>query len=101
MNSPEVFRPGFFPARAGKSAPVFWGRSKQSRGYGADWESLSIYHRARHPVCQICEAAVSVAVHHVQPFRSIDDPLRLDVGNLQAVCSRCHAVAHQKINRGL
>jgi len=64
--------------------------TKQARGYGGTWERLSKQVRAEEPVCQICGDAPSTEVDHIEPFDGVDDPLRLDRENLQAVCSACH-----------
>jgi 5-methylcytosine-specific restriction protein A len=64
--------------------------TKQQRGYGGEWERISKMVRAQHPVCQICNAAPSVHTDHIQPFNGINDPLRTDHSNLQALCLDCH-----------
>jgi 5-methylcytosine-specific restriction protein A len=70
------------------------------RGYGSDWERLRAYKLATDTVCQIrthCDAAVATEVDHIIPFRGVDDPLRLDLFNLQSACKRCNSA---KTNRG-
>jgi 5-methylcytosine-specific restriction protein A len=64
--------------------------SKQSRGYGGEWERISRMYRQQHPVCEICHAAPSEDCDHIVPFRGVNDPLRTDWNNLQAVCRSCH-----------
>jgi 5-methylcytosine-specific restriction endonuclease McrA len=70
--------------------------TKQQRGYGGTWERVSMGYRRTHPVCEVCNDDTSMAVHHVIPFNGIDDPLRLSINNLQAVCLRCHYDLHGK-----
>jgi 5-methylcytosine-specific restriction endonuclease McrA len=64
--------------------------SKQSRGYGGEWERISKIKRAECPVCEVCHDAVAVDVDHVIPFDGLDDPLRTDWNNLRSICRRCH-----------
>lgn len=66
-----------------------WSRSSaQSRGYGHDWRKVREQVLARDGgQCQSCGAAAS-HVDHVVPkhMGGTDEP-----GNLQALCSGCHA----------
>ena len=64
--------------------------TKQQRGYGGEWERISVMYRAEHPVCEMCHDAVAVDVDHVRPFNGINDPLRTMWSNLQALCRACH-----------
>lgn len=64
--------------------------TKQSRGYGGEWERISLAYRAANPVCEMCHNAVSVDVDHIQPFDGVNDPNRTDWQNLQALCRACH-----------
>jgi 5-methylcytosine-specific restriction endonuclease McrA len=50
-------------------------------------------HIRRHPLCQRCERAFAVEVHHLKPISQggTNDP-----GNLQSVCRQCHREAHGK-----
>lgn len=64
--------------------------TKQSRGYGGEWERISLAYRAAHPVCEMCHDAVAVDVDHVIPFNGVSDPLRTDWQNLRSACRACH-----------
>lgn len=64
--------------------------TKQERGYGGEWSRISKLFRKAHPVCQICNDAMSEDVDHIRPFRSVTDPRRTDWSNLQALCRTCH-----------
>lgn len=104
MQSPDTFRPSFLPP-VGESASEVpfrqFRHSKQSRGYGRDWEKLSLFYRTRHPICEICLVAQAVDCHHKIPFATIGDPLRLAYDNLQAVCRPCHSRVQGAIRRKL
>ena len=56
--------------------------TRQERGYDDAWLRLRAHHLAEHPLCVDCEGsgrvAIAVEVHHVRPFRGVDDPGRLD-----------------------
>ncbi|WP_427501640.1 HNH endonuclease signature motif containing protein [Methylomonas sp. MED-D] len=47
------------------------------------------------PLCRKCrqrgKLVEGVAVDHVVPFDSIDDPLALDYDNTQTLCVSCHS----------
>ena len=64
--------------------------TKQQRGYGGEWERISLMKRAECPVCEMCNDAMAVDVDHIKPFNGPNDPLRTDWQNLQAVCRACH-----------
>ena len=64
--------------------------TKQQRGYGGEWERISLMKRAECPVCEMCNDAMAVDVDHIEPFNGPNDPLRTDWQNLQAVCRACH-----------
>ena len=64
--------------------------TKQQRGYGGEWERISLMKRAECPVCEMCNDAMAVDVDHIEPFNGRNDPLRTDWQNLQAVCRACH-----------
>lgn len=83
--SPAIFR----SAERKKEREQIRG-TKQQRGYGGEWERISLMVRQQHPVCQLCNDAVSVDVDHVVPFKGLCDPLRTEVSNLRAVCRDCH-----------
>ena len=64
--------------------------SKQSRGYGGEWERISRMKRAECPVCEVCNDAAADDVDHVIPFNGVNDPLRTEWQNLRSICRRCH-----------
>jgi 5-methylcytosine-specific restriction protein A len=70
------------------------GLSAAARGYDADWRRLRLAHLAAHPHCEPCRQRGRVTpatqVHHLQRFRGLDDPLRLDPRNCQSICAPCH-----------
>ena len=66
----------------------------RARGYDRRWERLRDQYRAQHPLCELCLARGLYVpmrdVDHKIPFRSLDDPRRLDSDNLQSLCAACH-----------
>ena len=64
--------------------------TKQQRGYGGEWERISLMKRAECPVCEMCNDAMAVDVDHIEPFNGPNDPLRTMWSNLQSVCRACH-----------
>ncbi len=64
--------------------------SRQERGYDDAWYALRAKHLATNPVCVRCGGPAE-QVDHKKPFDGVDDPLRLDDGNLQSLCIVCHA----------
>ena len=70
----------------------------QKRGYDWTWRALSKQVRMEEPLCRHClrEGRVTAAtlVDHIVPL-SLSPELRLDRGNLQALCSRCHSFKTQ------
>lgn len=84
-NSPSTFR-----SKQTKQAAQKQRGTKQARGYGGEWERISLLVRAQNPVCQICHNAPSEHTDHIIPFKGVLDPLRTDHDNLQAVCAACH-----------
>ena len=66
--------------------------TKQQRGYGGSWESLSKMKRAENPICEVCDDEPATAVDHIVPITGPEDPGRLDWRNLQSICNRCHAI---------
>ena len=68
--------------------------SSTARGYDRVWRKKARQYLAEHPVCE-CELEAcyepSVEVDHIIPFAGIDDPLRLDDDNLQALAKACHS----------
>ena len=75
--------------------------SPAARGYDRTWQRLRLRHLRRHPLCEECRSQGRVEsaeqVHHVVPFKGVDDPLRLDPSNLEALCAACHT---RKTNEG-
>lgn len=71
--------------------------TRQSRGYDKDWDHIreSVLKRDEY-LCQgECkkEGIYIPAKHvdHIIPFKGKDDPRRLDLSNLQALCVSCHS----------
>jgi 5-methylcytosine-specific restriction protein A len=69
--------------------------SAAERGYDRKWRRLRKWYASRHPLCERCSSnGITRAmedVHHLIPFRGVDDPLRLDPTNLQSLCKQCHS----------
>ena len=83
--SPKTFR----SKERAKEREEFRG-SKQSRGYGGEWEKISRMKRQQCPVCEVCNDATADDVDHIVPFDGVNDPLRTDWGNLRSICRPCH-----------
>jgi len=72
--------------------------SRTARGYDEDWQRLRSWfmHKPENQLCRRCleRNVITLATEcdHVDPFRSLDDPKRLDQNNLQALCKTCHAI---------
>lgn len=68
------------------------------------WKAVRHAHLAIEPLCRHCRQAgrtvEAVMVDHVVPFRSIDDPLALDDGNLQSLCHSCHSAKTRRDEAG-
>jgi len=64
--------------------------SKQSRGYGGEWERISLLKRQANPVCEVCNDATADDVDHIVPFIGVTDPKRTEWKNLQSICRDCH-----------
>ncbi len=63
--------------------------SSAARGYDCAWEKLRDLKIATDPICEIrmnCKGSIATEVDHIIPFRSKDDPVRLDWNNLQSAC---------------
>ncbi len=63
--------------------------------YGTNaWRKLSKNFRINNPLCKMCDdrgiSRLGKYVDHIIPI-DIDYDLRLDVDNLQHLCSKCHA----------
>jgi 5-methylcytosine-specific restriction endonuclease McrA len=83
--SPKTFR----STERKKEREQFRG-SKQSRGYGGEWERISLLKRQADPVCEVCHDATADDVDHIAPFKGLDDPKRTEWQNLQSICRACH-----------
>ena len=72
--------------------------TQKQRGYGHKWRRLRGWYIKRHPLCVHCLAlgrtTAATDVDHIKPFNGVLDPLRLDAGNLQSLCSMCHRMKH-------
>ena len=84
-SSPRTFR----SKERKKEREEFRG-SKQSRGYGGEWERISRMKRQQTPVCEVCNDATADDVDHIVPFNGVADPKRTEWQNLQSICRRCH-----------
>ena len=83
--SPKTFR----SKERAKEREEFRG-SKQARGYGGEWEKISLLKRQEDPVCEVCRNAAATQVDHIVAFKDPDDPRRTEWTNLQSICNRCH-----------
>lgn len=107
-------RPGTLkPAGAGRPDGVGELAERQrgsaaKRGYDEDWRKLRLVKLARDPLCEHCKArgevTPAVEVDHIRRFRprggKIDHRLRLDMKNLQSLCTPCHAAKSNAERRG-
>jgi len=84
-SSPKTFR----SKERAKEREQFRG-SKQSRGYGGEWERISLLKRQANPVCEVCKDAPADDVDHIVPFDGVNDPKRTEWQNLQSICRACH-----------
>ena len=70
--------------------------SRIDRGYDKHWLKLRAWfmQQPEHQLCAECRkqgtVTLTAEVDHVVPFRGLDDPLRLDVANLQGLCIYHH-----------
>ncbi len=66
----------------------------RERGYDTSWDRVRAAFLLGKPLCVGCKAEGRVVVaqdlDHIIPFAGINDPLRLDVSNLQGLCRVCH-----------
>ena len=64
------------------------------RGCDKAWQRLRAWHLRREPLCVKCKEQGTIKeakqVDHIRPFRGRNDPLRLDLANLQSLCVLCH-----------
>lgn len=70
--------------------------SAWAQGYDSDWEKIRKRALERdNYVCQHClqKELYTPAEHvdHIKPFQGKNDPLRLDINNLQSLCVPCHS----------
>lgn len=95
-------------SKCGKRERTGWDRDKQrgtrqERGYGQDWVNLTQIKLGRDPLCEPClrneYTTEATQVHHIVPFRGLDDPLRLDWDNLESICETCHVRLSAKEGR--
>lgn len=65
------------------------------RGYDWDWTKLASWYRREHPFCEECArrgiVEAAKVVDHIIPVADAPE-LRLEVENLQSLCSGCHNV---------
>jgi len=68
--------------------------TRQKRGYDLQWLRLRKEFLLRNPLCEICRRdgrrRLASQVDHIVPFVGLNDPLRLSINNLQALCLPCH-----------
>ena len=68
--------------------------SAAARGYDGDWRRLRLRILADEPLCRFCAAegrvTAATEVDHIDPFRGLDDPRRLDPANCRPLCTPCH-----------
>jgi hypothetical protein len=93
-------RLGTAPGRLGTGAtagPAFSrtdGLSAAARGYDAAWRRLRTAHLSARPHYEPCgqkgRRTPANQVHHLQRFRGLHDPLRLDPRNCQSIFEPCH-----------
>lgn len=65
------------------------------------WKKLRMAYISLHPVCEICDAALAVDVHHKKEIskgtnRTEYKQIGFDENNLMAVCKDCHKSIHNK-----
>lgn len=67
------------------------------------WQRMRRQVLMAHPVCQRCEAegfvTAATEVHHITPVESVQtrseqEQLMFSIGNLCALCHRCHVQTH-------
>lgn len=74
-----------------------WRGSAASRGYDYAWQKVrkQALERDNH-LCVEClkhdRITPATDVDHIVPFEGLDDPLRLDLDNLQSLCRSCHNI---------
>lgn len=93
------------PVTAGTGFARVDGRSSTARGYGQDWRRVRAQVLASEPLCRFCAAdgrvTAATDVDHVEPFKGLADPLRLDPSNLRPLCRPCHLARTARQASGL
>ncbi len=88
------------PTQGGSGFSRADGKTRQQRGYGADWQALRRQILSAEPLCRTCAEAGRVTpateVHHIESFLGLDDPLRLDPTNCAPICKPCHLRESQR-----
>ena len=78
--------------------------SATQRGYGADWRKTRAVVLALEPLCRLCavdgRVTPATEVDHIQAFKGLADPLRLDVRNCRPLCAPCHRSRTGKQSHG-
>jgi 5-methylcytosine-specific restriction protein A len=68
------------------------------RGYDRRWKRARAAYIARNPLCECCSTAArpvpATVVDHIVPLHA--GGARLDFGNLQSLCTRCHSSTKQR-----
>lgn len=54
-----------------------------------EWRAVRAVVLIRNPLCVECGKAAEL-VDHIKPISGADDPLALDLENLQSMCHACH-----------
>jgi 5-methylcytosine-specific restriction endonuclease McrA len=89
----------------GKSQITDRGSSCQ-RGYDYDWQKVREAYIARHPFCELKRACIDASithqmaehVHHRIGIKERPD-MRLEHGNLMAVCRGCHGLLEREAHK--
>jgi 5-methylcytosine-specific restriction protein A len=89
-NKPKTFRPHGTPTQSRQRYDKARG-SAAKRGYDAKWTKLAEFlkHQPEFAACIRCNTATD-CVDHIVPLKGKDDPLRLDLSNLQPMCKACN-----------
>lgn len=76
--------------------------SAAARGYGAKWQRYREQYLRANPLCGFCSrrgvVAAATVVDHIVPHRG-DQKLFWRTSNHQALCTTCHNVEKQRIER--
>lgn len=101
-NAPKKYTPhGIVNAKLGRRPD--YRKTAPQRGYDWRWQKLRKAYVAEHPWCEDCLLeGKHVPVHevdHVIPFKSLDDPLRLDWHNCRSRCRPHHALKTHRDKR--